>query len=162
MKRLFTFAAALILAGNLTAQPIEIDTATNKRILVGPVAQSSIADSIWYRKNYSEAEISQKQLKVINKLSEQVSVEVYFGTWCSDSRYWVPAFIGLIDKTILADKIELIAVPRSKKTKETAKLDEIIELVPTFVFWRDGKELGRIVETPNASLVKDMIKILKR
>ena len=101
-------------------------------------------------------------MKAINKYSTNVTVEVYFGSWCSDSRYWVPAFLGLSDKTEIAAKVKLIALPRSKQTEQTAKLKEIIELVPTFVFWRNGEEIGRIVETPEVSLVKDMIRILKR
>ncbi|MEJ2614863.1 MAG: hypothetical protein P8Z35_07895 [Ignavibacteriaceae bacterium] len=35
-----------------------------------------------------------------------------------------------------------------------------IELVPTIIFYKDEKELGRIVETPNDSLEKDILKIL--
>ena len=35
-----------------------------------------------------------------------------------------------------------------------------IEFVPTIIFLRNGKELGRIVESPEQSLEKDMRKIL--
>lgn len=138
-----------------------MDSVNNQRILIGKVTQANIADSIWYRENYNEESASSEALKNINKFSKEVTVEVFFGTWCDDSRYWVPSFIGLIDKTELADQVSLVAVPRSKKTAETAKLKEIIERVPTFVFWRDGEEIGRIVEAPEVSLVMDMIEILK-
>ena len=42
---------------------------------------------------------------------------------------------------------------------ETAGLK--IEYVPTIIFYKDGNELGRIVESPEDTLEKDMIKILK-
>jgi len=138
-----------------------MDSVNNQRILIGKVTQANITDSIWYRENYNEESASSEALKNINKFSKEVTVEVFFGTWCDDSRYWVPSFIGLIDKTELADQVSLVAVPRSKKTAETTKLKEIIERVPTFVFWRDGEEIGRIVEAPEVSLVMDMIEILK-
>jgi len=138
-----------------------MDSVNNQRILIGKVTQANIADSIWYRENYNAESASSEALKNINKFSKEVTVEVFFGTWCDDSRYWVPSFIGLIDKTELADQVSLVAVPRSKKTAETTKLKEIIERVPTFVFWRDGEEIGRIVEAPEVSLVMDMIEILK-
>ena len=32
--------------------------------------------------------------------------------------------------------------------------------VPTFIFYRDGLELGRIVEYPNRTIEKDMVEIL--
>ena len=161
MKSLISFLACLSLVGTLSAQTIVLDTLKNKKILVGSVTCGNIADSAWYKKNYNEEPVTVSQLKKIDKYSDSVTVDVYFGTWCDDSRYWVPAFIGLLDKTNLADKITLIAVPRSKKTPETKKLEEIIERVPTFIFWRNGKKIGRIVETPEESLVADIIRILK-
>ena len=36
-----------------------------------------------------------------------------------------------------------------------------IELVPRFILFRNGEELGRIVETPNESLESDMYHIVK-
>ncbi len=36
-----------------------------------------------------------------------------------------------------------------------------VERVPEFIFYRDGKEIGRIVESPKETLEKDMLKILK-
>jgi thiol-disulfide isomerase/thioredoxin len=139
-----------------------MDSVKNQRILIGKVTQANIADSMWYRENYGGESVSADALNTINDFSNEVTVEVFFGTWCEDSRIWVPSFIGLIDKTELADQVSLVALPRSKNTAETAKLKEIIERVPTFVFWRDGQEIGRIVETPEVSLVEDMIEVLKR
>jgi len=162
MRYLFTVFLLLTSIYGLRGQPVVIDSVKNQRILLGKVTQANIADSIWYQKNYSEESVSSKALKNINKFAKGVTVEVFFGTWCDDSRYWVPSFIGLIDKTELADQVSLVAVPRSKKTAETAKLKEIIERVPTFVFWREGEEIGRIVETPKVSLAIDMIGILKQ
>ena len=56
--------------------------------------------------------------------------------------------------------ITLIGVNREKQglSNETEGLD--IELVPTIIFYKDGNEIGRIVETPAESLEKDSLKIL--
>ena len=43
-------------------------------------------------------------------------------------------------------------------SKETEGLK--IELVPTIIFYKDGYEIGRIVETLTESLEKDLLKIL--
>lgn len=150
------------IVGLLRGQPIAVDSVKNQRILLGTVSQANLADSIWYRENYSLEVVSLDTLDIINNFSKEVTVEVFFGTWCDDSRHWVPAFIGLIDKTELADQVSLVALPRSKKTAETARLKEIIERVPTFVFWREGQEIGRIVETPEVSLAVDMIRIIRQ
>ena len=162
MRCLIVVFLLLSVVAVITAQPVAIDSVKNKRILLGKVTQANIADSIWYRKNYGLEMVSAEELNTISKFSNEVTIEVYFGTWCDDSRYWVPAFIGLIDKTELADQVSLMAVPRSKKTSETVKLKEIIERVPTFIFWREGQEIGRIVETPEVSLAEDMIRIIRQ
>jgi hypothetical protein len=54
----------------------------------------------------------------------------------------------------------LIGVNREKQglSDEAEELD--IEFVPTIIFYKDGSEIGRIVETPAESLEKDLLKIL--
>ena len=58
------------------------------------------------------------------------------------------------------NSITLIGVNREKQglSNETEGLE--IELVPTIIFYKDGSEIGRIVETPVESLEKDLLKIL--
>ena len=54
----------------------------------------------------------------------------------------------------------LIAVNEDKKTEED-EIDTLnIKLVPSFIFYRDGSELGRIVESPEKSLEVDVLGIL--
>ena len=38
--------------------------------------------------------------------------------------------------------------------------DMKVERVPTFVFFRDGKEIGRTIENPKKSLLDDFLEIL--
>ncbi len=58
------------------------------------------------------------------------------------------------------NSITLIGVNREKQglSNETEGLE--IELVPTIIFYKDGNEIGRIVETPFESLEKDLLKII--
>jgi len=160
MKYALALLSFFFLISSAIAQPIGMDSVKNKRILIGKVTQANIADSIWYKENLNGAIASDSEIDQLNEYTSKVKVEVYFGTWCDDSQMWVPAFIGLMAKTNLKADVELIALDRSKKSTETQKLGEIIDKVPTFVVWRDDKECGRIVESPEESLVKDLTKIL--
>ena len=48
--------------------------------------------------------------------------------------------------------------------KETDVLDTqlfLIEFVPTFIFYHNGAEVFRIIETPELSLEEDIVKFLK-
>jgi hypothetical protein len=49
--------------------------------------------------------------------------------------------------------------------KESPDFDAIankVSLVPTFIVYRNNQEIGRIIETPNQSLEKDLLKILSK
>jgi hypothetical protein len=57
--------------------------------------------------------------------------------------------------------ISLIGVDTKKQTYITDISDLEIKLIPTFIFYRNDKEIGRIVETPKKTLEKDILKKIK-
>ncbi len=99
------------------------------------------------------------------KIGENLKIDVYFGFWCGDSKNNVPPFLKIIDvMESFNDKmppVNYYTVQR-KPTKETKYFVEEfkVERVPTFIFYRDGKEIGRIIENPKKSLIEDMMDIL--
>lgn len=100
-----------------------------------------------------------------SKIEGDLKIDVYFGFWCSDSKNNVPPFLKIIDEMqSFNDKMQPVnyyTVER-KPTKETKYYVEQfkVERVPTFIFYRDGKEIGRIVENPQNTLIEDMMNIL--
>jgi len=105
-------------------------------------------------------------LKIINQFSrnmDSISVDIFLGTWCSDSKREVPAFFKVIHDAKLSDtiKINIWAVNRSKKLDNGLAQECNIELVPTFIFYRANREIGRIVEMPDGLLEEDMLTILQ-
>lgn len=83
------------------------------------------------------------------------------GTWCSDSREQIPAFYKILDElNYPSDKVTLICVDRKKKGLSNEADGLNIELVPTIIFYRNGEEIGRIIETPQESLEKDLLGII--
>ena len=83
------------------------------------------------------------------------------GTWCSDSRENVPAFFKLMDYIKFRKKnIQLIGLDVDKKNPNEDEIKYNIINVPTFIFYRDGKEINRIVELTIESIEKDILKIL--
>ncbi|MBE9481832.1 MAG: thioredoxin family protein [Bacteroidetes bacterium] len=102
---------------------------------------------------------------VIEKIKEHldgVTVTVVLGTWCSDSELQLPRFYKIMDMVNFNKKnISLIGVDTKIQTYITDISDLEIELIPTFIFYRNGKEIGRIVETPKKTLEKDILKKIK-
>ena len=95
-------------------------------------------------------------------LGREVRIEVFFGTWCSDSMAHVSALFKILDLTdtpLLQPRY--IAVPEDK-TKRAPYFEgrPDIAKLPTFIIIVDGREAGRIVETPQKSMEADLVKIL--
>lgn len=119
----------------------------------------------WFNKKYCKSGVSNSYQFWRDNLKD-VEVEIYFGTWCSDSKRNVPHFIKMWDCLGLnRNQLKLIAVyDNTEKTKnKTSPTNEQegknIFRVPTFIFYQDGKEIGRIVEDPVNSLEIDLSQI---
>ena len=89
----------------------------------------------------------------IKEKSSGVAVLLIMGTWCGDSKREVPRFFAIMDAAGIPDSaLTMVGVDRTKKDTEGLTDKWTITRVPTFVFLRDGKEVGRFVEkTPAGS-----------
>jgi thiol-disulfide isomerase/thioredoxin len=118
----------------------------------------------WYLKGYDEYK---PDSLVVNKLTliskENLTVKIVMGTWCPDSRREVPRLMRILDywKFPMVN-VTFIGVDDSKLSPvgEYSKLD--IQRVPTFIFYKNNIEAGRIIEVPVTSLEQDMVNILTR
>lgn len=86
-------------------------------------------------------------------------VEVYMGTWCSDSQREVPKFLRILDDLRAQYGVELpvqfVAVDRSKQQPAELIAGKHVEKVATFIYYRGDEELGRIVEHTQSPLFED-------
>ena len=83
------------------------------------------------------------------------------GTWCGDSRRETPKFYKLLELAEFDLKnLEMITVNRAKRTPDNLQRGFDIIRVPTFIFYKNDKEIGRYVEYARESLEKDILKIL--
>lgn len=113
-----------------------------------------------YHKNYTPDAAVVEQLK---KRLKNITIKAYMGTWCQDSKLEVPRFYKLLEAADFdEDNLEMIAVNRVKKTRDNLQEGYHIIRVPTFIFYKNGEELGRFVEYPIATLEKDILKILSQ
>ncbi len=117
---------------------------------------------LWFDENYRlHTADSETIAQFKDRLGDVSHVKLFMGTWCSDSQREVPAFYKIMDEAGFDhEKLQLITVSRDKDTPE--KLEEGLDItnVPTFIFYRENKEINRIVEAPVETLEKDMLSIL--
>ncbi|KUO63321.1 hypothetical protein APF79_09975 [bacterium BRH_c32] len=139
------------------------DSKSGKPMLFGVCDMEAFQDSSfkkWYDPEYEFYDVDSTKLPNA-ELFEGVTIKIVFGSWCSDSKREVPRFIKMME-TLNYDisKIEIYGVDRNKISPdgEVEKLN--VELVPTFIIYREGNEIGRIVESPKKSLEEDLKDIL--
>jgi hypothetical protein len=91
-------------------------------------------------------------------------VEIFLGTWCSDSRREVPRFFKTVDASnfIENDQIALWAVDRDKSLDSGLTSKRGIVSVSTFIIYRNDSEIGRIIEMPdNENIEADILQIIQ-
>ncbi len=108
-----------------------------------------------------DAGVVEKIRAVTSKRRAELKVEVVLGTWCGDSRREVPRFIKI--QQMLGDDrmpVAFMGVDRSKQHPSDVAEGRDIQRVPTFIVLHEGREIGRIIETPKVSIEADLAAIL--
>ena len=120
--------------------------------------------SEWFVKSYDTYQPDTIFINQLNNVSrDKLTMKVVLGTWCPDSRREVPRFLKIIDLWgFPVERITFIGVDNEKiaPVGEYEKLD--IQRVPTFIFYKNNIEAGRIIEVPLTSLEQDMVNILTK
>ncbi|KAF5064255.1 hypothetical protein DSECCO2_286110 [anaerobic digester metagenome] len=164
-KSLTLIPALLFMVFNLSAQENQRvnDEKSGREILIGTVTREGLAGmGDWFFEEYNQYQPDTMVVEHLTFHSKDYPwVFIALGTWCSDSREQVPRFMKILDQLEYpADRIFMVAVDRDKKAKDFCIGDYDIQLVPTFIFTREGEEIGRIIETPVESLERDFMNIL--
>lgn len=118
----------------------------------------------WFEHHYNKYQPDEKIIKKIKKNLKGISVLCFMGTWCGDSKRETPRFYKIMEEANFDFKknFQLVAVNRSKRTPDNLQDGKNIIRVPTFIFYKKGKEIGRYVEYPRETMEKDILKILQR
>ncbi|MAD96441.1 MAG: thiol reductase thioredoxin [Flavobacteriaceae bacterium] len=132
--------------------------------LIGIANKESFQDEsfkYWFDDRYQEYKTDKELIDKIKKKIKKYKIKGFMGTWCGDSRRETPRFFKILDETGYNLKnFELITVNRSKATPDSLEQGYNIIRVPTFIFYRKGKEVGRYVEYPRETMEKDILKII--
>ena len=120
--------------------------------------------SEWYIKGYDDYQVKREYTDSLKQVDlSDVSIKIVLGTWCPDSRREVPRFMRIIDAIDFPhERMEFIGVD-DVKISPIENYDSLdIVRVPTFIFFRNNIEIGRIIENPVTSLEQDMVNIIRR
>lgn len=115
----------------------------------------------WFDANFTNYKIDIATTTLLKKHLKGVTIKGFMGTWCGDSKREIPHFYKVMEAAKFNfSNFELITVNRAKKTSDNLQKGFDIFRVPTFIFYKNGKEIGRFVEYPRESMEKDFLKIV--
>lgn len=115
----------------------------------------------WFTPNYDAYETDKKAIEKLKPLLKEVTIKAFMGTWCGDSKEQTPILYKILDEAgFNYNHLEMITVNRSKSTPDNLPAGFNIERVPTFIIYKDDKEIGRFVEYPRESVEADLLKIV--
>jgi len=142
------------------------DEKRNNEMLVGLCNRDGFTliksdfDSV-YKAEYALYQPDAATIGMLRGKLNKIRITVVMGTWCGDSKDWVPRFYKVMDQAGFDyGKLKLICVDHQKKAPVKGLEALKIDRVPTFIIYKKKKKLGRIVEVPADLIEKDILKII--
>lgn len=145
----------------------EIITDGETPYLLGKIDKSGLEGdnyTSWFSKNYDDYDLDKVTIDALKSELKDYQITLFMGTWCGDSTQEVPRFYKVLEACdVSIDQLTVIAVSRKpymyKQSPNHQEAGLNIHRVPTFLFYKDKKEVNRIVEHPVESFEKDMLNI---
>jgi len=161
---LIMFVFAILFGCKEVINKVIIDDKTGRSMLIGITDRSAfklVDFADWYNSEYVGYQPDEFIIGQIKELKDSIDIQIFMGTWCSDSRREVPRFLKIFDLVEFnQNHLQIINVDRSKKSHNHDERNKSIKFVPTFIISESGKEIGRIVEFPIITLESDLLNIL--
>jgi hypothetical protein len=128
------------------------------------ISRDKVLSNLEWKEKYDAYSPAPDQISSLKeKLGGHLKIDVYLGLWCSDSRNNVPPFIKILDTAGVEVPVHFFNVQRKPVKTMQYFVDRLqVERVPTFIFYRGDREIGRIVENPKTGLAEDTLEILSR
>lgn len=164
-RRSVLLLGLLLLAGRgVGAHAVEEAAPENEVMLLGLVTRDEVEAAMpdWVRA-VVEAQPDTTVASGMMTALEGAEVTVFFGTWCSDSGRELPRLWRALDEigVLSPEEIRYVGVDRSKAVPTEWVDGKDLELIPTIVVSRAGKEVGRIVESSPHGIEVDLLALLR-
>lgn len=152
----------LILGASWPADAFQKVTGDRGEMLVGEVTKKELyKECPLFKENADEYVPDKGAVAKIKRVKDSVSILMFLGTWCGDSQRESPKLLKVLDAaknskiSITMYGVDLFKVEGGGLAKKYG-----IERVPTIIFLKGDKELGRIVENPKDTMEADFVAIV--
>lgn len=129
-------------------------------LAIGEISQQQLlSDYPYFQQSYRMYNLSDEEIMAIKRWPTDLHVAVYFGTWCHDSQREVPRFLKILNENMSISS-RLIGLDYNKSEPNGTAKNRGIKYTPTFIIYRNNKEIGRIIERPKVSITADISAML--
>ncbi len=112
----------------------------------------------WFPKEYSLYHPKGLSISQLKASAREDQIVIFAGTWCGDTKEQLPRFYHVLqDANFPMHHVIIHGVDHKKHAIGREDKKYKIERIPTFIILRNGKEIGRIVESPVKSLEEDWV-----
>lgn len=169
IKILFLFMAfALCYSFNAQNLNVEITENTKTPYLLGKIDKIGLEGDnykSWFTKNHNDYQINTTITNTMISDLKSYKIKLFMGTWCGDSKKEVPRLYKVLEAcNFPMDQLTVVAVSRQadmyKQSPQHEEAGLNIHRVPTVIFYKDGKEVNRIVEHPVKTFEEDIQNIV--
>jgi thiol-disulfide isomerase/thioredoxin len=116
----------------------------------------------WFANNYNTYSPDSAAIKALKGKVNSYTYYVFGGVWCGDTKRVLPKFFKTMDlANVQSGKIELFLLDHQKHSLDKEEKKYKVLNIPTFIIYKDGKEMGRIVEEEKESIEKDLLKLIQ-
>ncbi|MCH9660828.1 MAG: tetratricopeptide repeat protein [Bacteroidetes bacterium] len=168
---LLCITSFLLYSTALNAQPFnqEITNEKGATHLLGKINKEGFSNDsfAWFTKNYDSYNPNKTAIDTLENQLSKYSITAFMGTWCGDSKREVPKFYKILEEANFPlERLTMVAVSRDRDTYKQSPGGEHeaknIHRVPTFIVYKNGREVNRIVEGPIETLEEDLVKIMEK
>ena len=160
MRRQIPFLSVVALAGLSVVFTLAEPVAAQD--LRGKITTEQLyAGAPVFRENARKSTPDAVAVKRIREIGWKLKIVVFLGTWCPDSTREMPKLLKMLEAANNPNiSLDLYAVSTSMEDGAGLTKKHRVRAVPTIIFFRDGRELGRIIESPATTMENDFLKII--
>lgn len=150
----FWFVGMMLMSANACAQSD----------LIGAVSEEQILESDHLFKIHTQRyKPDSDALKYLNSYEDSLSLNIFFGFWCRESKKYLPGLVKTLSQTTLKKMdVNYIGVDAEKKFPDSFLKLYNIKYIPTVVILRGNEEVGRIEDAPSQPIEIELVEILKK
>lgn len=130
--------------------------------VVGTFAASDFAGRLPEWENAAREHHAEDDVIEALRNAPPARIVVLFATWCGDSYEHVPVLLSALREAGNPElEVEWVGLDRAKSEPGGRGVLWGVERVPTVVVLRDEVEVGRIIETPQTTMDRDVSRLLQ-